>query len=106
MKVYHEMVQKCSFYRMEVVLNVKTLEVGEVQTDPFGGLYRPQFGVKVNTFGEPKYAIEWRAKDCVSLGFSWASAWLKLLKFALDGVYPLTDPRIGIPAEVEAAEAA
>lgn len=100
------MAQKCTFYRLEVVLNIKTLEVGQVTCDPFGGLYRRLINVEVNTFGEPKYRIDWKAEHCLSLGFSWAAAWLKLLKLALDGVYPLTDLRIGIPAAVETAEAA
>lgn len=95
---------KAVFWRGQIVFNRRTLEVGSVQTDPLGGLYRPQFEVKVNTFGgEKPYRIEWRAEHCLPLGYQWAGAWLELRRMRDVEGWPLTDPRLGLP-EVETIE--
>lgn len=98
---------KATFWRFDIVLNTKTLEVADVQTDSFGGLPRRLIPVRVNCYGDCEdYNIQWRSEDCLKVGGTWAQAWLKLRQLRDDGVFALIDPRLGLPAEIEVLEVA
>lgn len=86
---------KVVLWRGDIVLHRFTLEVADVQTDSFGGLPRRLIPVRVNTYGGvKKYAIEWRAEDCIKIGGLWSDAWLKLKRMRDFEGWPLVDPRI------------
>ena len=88
-----------TFSRMEIVLNLETLEHGEVTCDPLFNLPRAVIPVHINPeLGAGAKTVQpMPACHLISLGFNWSVAWERLADLRDNDCAPLTDTRIRPP---------